>query len=163
LISVSLDPLIFGNIKKSAMIDRKLLDRSTTEIVASYVEHNMVSAADLLSVIEQVRQTLDGLNAPVTTAAKLAVSTRPGRPAVPIARSATPERIICLEDGEEFQSLTKHLRSKHNMSPQEYRTRWRLDVDYPMVTQKHSERRSMIAKEIGLGKLGRDLKHRGGR
>ena len=117
----------------------------TTDIVASHVSNNTVAITDLPSLIQQVYAALSGLgNAPA------AAATRP-HPAVPIKKSVMPEYIVCLEDGKKLKMLKRHLKTAYNMTPDEYRQRWGLPSDYPMVAPNYAAQRSKLAKEIGLG------------
>ena len=116
------------------------------DIVSAYVGNNSVSAADLPGIINEVH------------AALIKVSTGGGepqaeapKPAVAVKRSITPEFIICLEDGKKFKSLKRHLRTQYNMSPEEYREKWGLPSDYPMVAPNYAAARSELAKKMGLG------------
>ena len=123
-----------------------LVELSVT-LVGAYVSHNALSAGDLPALIAQVHQTLVSLGAPAPVEA-----TPELKPAVPIKKSITPEYLICLEDGRKFKSLKRHLRTEYDMSPEEYRARWGLPPDYPMVAPSYSEARSQLAKSIGLGR-----------
>ena len=117
----------------------------TTDIVASHVSNNTVAVTDLPSLIQQVYIALSGLgNAPAGSAS------RP-HPAVPIKKSILPEYIVCLEDGKKLKMLKRHLKTRYNMSPEEYRERWGLPSDYPMVAPAYAQQRSDLAKKIGLG------------
>lgn len=117
----------------------------TTNIVASHVSNNTVAVADLPSLIQQVYAALSGLgNAPAGSAS------RP-HPAVPVKKSVLPEYIVCLEDGRKLKMLKRHLKTRYNMSPAEYRERWGLPSDYPMVAPAYAQQRSDLAKKIGLG------------
>ena len=117
----------------------------TTDIVASHVSNNTVAVTDLPSLIQQVYAALSGLgNAPAGSAS------RP-HPAVPIKKSVLPEYIVCLEDGKKLKMLKRHLKTRYNMSPEEYRERWGLPSDYPMVAPAYAQQRSDLAKKIGLG------------
>ncbi len=117
----------------------------TTDIVASHVSNNTVAIADLPSLIQQVYAALSGLgNAPAPTSA------RP-HPAVPVKKSVMPEYIVCLEDGKKLKMLKRHLKTRYNMTPEEYRDRWGLPSDYPMVAPAYAQQRSDLAKKIGLG------------
>ncbi|MCK5165711.1 MAG: MucR family transcriptional regulator [Rhodospirillaceae bacterium] len=120
----------------------------TTEIVASYVSNNSVKSGELTQVIQDVYQTLTGLGAIQQNA------DRP-KPAVSIKKSITPDYIICLEDGKKLKMLKRHLKTSYGMSPEEYRERWGLAKDYPMVAPNYAEHRSSLAKKIGLGTSGR--------
>jgi predicted transcriptional regulator len=117
----------------------------TTNIVASHVSNNTVAITDLPSLIQQVYAALSGLgNAPAGSVS------RP-HPAVPIKKSVLPEYIVCLEDGKKLKMLKRHIKTRYNMSPEEYRERWGLPSDYPMVAPAYAQQRSDLAKKIGLG------------
>lgn len=121
----------------------------TTEIVAAHVSNNTVAVGDLPLLINQVYQSLAGIGkAPVT-------ATERPQPAVNVKRSVHPDYIICLEDGKKLKMLKRHLKTAYNMSPDEYRERWNLPPDYPMVAPNYARQRSKLAKEIGLGTRGR--------
>jgi len=121
--------------------------RMTAEIVSAYVGKNTLQTQQLAEVINTVYSTLTGLQgAPQETV------TEPSRPAVPIKRSVTPEYIICLEDGKKLKMLKRHLRSTYDMTPDEYRVKWGLPPDYPMVAPNYAAQRSEFAKKIGLGR-----------
>ena len=122
----------------------------TADIVSAYVGNNAVSASDLPSLIHAVHGALAGV-----TAAAEAPEAAPREPAVPVKRSITPEFLICLEDGRKFKSLKRHLRTKYNMSPEDYRSKWNLAKDYPMVAPNYAKARSDLAKQMGLGQGGR--------
>jgi predicted transcriptional regulator len=116
----------------------------TTQIVAAHVANNSVSVSDLANLINEVYKTLASVGtAPV-------VPERP-QPAVPVKKSVTPEYIICLEDGKKLKMLKRHLKTAYNMTPEEYRDRWGLAADYPMVAPNYAQHRSSLAKKIGLG------------
>ncbi|MFP4313952.1 MAG: MucR family transcriptional regulator [Alphaproteobacteria bacterium] len=121
----------------------------TTEIVSSYVSHNTVGTHEITPVIENVFKTLSGLGQESNILAD-----RP-QPAVPIKKSIQPDYLICLEDGKKLKMLKRHLKTAYDMSPEEYRERWGLPADYPMVAPNYAERRSKLAKDIGLGTKGR--------
>ncbi len=123
---------------------RRELLRLTSTIVGAHVSHNPIAAAELPSVIVTVHQALATLG-PEEPAPK-------PTPAVPIKRSVTPDYIICLEDGKKQKMLKRHLMTAHSMSPDEYRERWGLPRDYPLVSPNYAERRSQLAKKIGLGR-----------
>jgi len=125
-------------------IDNAVVLELTTEIVASYVSNNSVSTADLAGVIQSVHKTLQGLDG---QASQL---DRP-KPAVSIKKSITPDYVICLEDGKQLKMLKRHLKTAYNMTPDEYRERWGLPADYPMVAPNYAKHRSSLAKKIGLG------------
>jgi predicted transcriptional regulator len=117
----------------------------TTQIVAAYVSNNPVPVGELPGLIRQVHSALVNVGAPAEVTAE-----RP-QPAVPIKRSVTPDYIICLEDGKKLKMLKRHLKTAFNMSPEEYRDRWELPADYPMVAPNYATQRSRLAKQIGLG------------
>ncbi len=121
--------------------------RMTTDIVASFVANNKVSTEELTELIRSVHRTLAGLSS--GTDEKL--QERP-KPAAPINKSVQHDFIICLEDGKKLKMLKRYLRSTYSMSPDEYRKRWGLPADYPMVAPAYAARRSEFAKKIGLGK-----------
>jgi len=121
--------------------------RMTVDIVSAYVSKNVLPAQQIPDVINTTYTSLTGLNNPPREAVS-----EPLKPAVPIRRSVTPEYIVCLEDGKKLKMLKRHLRSTYNMSPDEYRTRWGLPVDYPMVAPNYAAQRSEFAKRIGLGR-----------
>ena len=116
----------------------------TTRIVAAHVANNPIAAAELPSVIATVHQALATLG-PEEAAAK-------PKPAVPIKQSVKPEYIVCLDDGKKLKMLKRHLRAAYNMTPAEYRERWGLPRDYPMVAPNYATQRSALAKKIGLGR-----------
>lgn len=119
----------------------------SAEIVAAYVGRNPVGASALPDLIRTVHGSLAGLTDAPTPAAR----ERP-KPAVPISRSVQRDYIVCLEDGAQLKMLKRYLRSRFDLSPEEYRRRWGLPPDYPMVAPAYAERRSDFAKRIGLGK-----------
>jgi len=119
--------------------------RIAAEIVAAYVSGNAISTIDLPKLIVETFTTIGTIEAP-----PLAVVAKETRPAVPINKSITPKYLVCLEDGLRFVSLKRHL-SMHGMTPGEYKTKWGLPSDYPMVAPNHSAMRSAVAKRIGLG------------
>jgi predicted transcriptional regulator len=121
--------------------------RMTTDIVASFVANNKVSADELGELIRSVHRTLASLS---SGGAARAVE-RP-KPAVPINRSVHHDYIVCLEDGKKLKMLKRYLRSTYDLSPDEYRKRWGLTPDYPMVAPSYAARRSEFAKKIGLGR-----------
>ena len=126
--------------------DNDLIDLST-EIVSAYVSHNALSVTDLPKLIADVHSALKDLR---TTAAPEPVEDL--KPAVPVRKSIAPDYIICLEDGKKFKSLKRHLRTHYDMSPEEYREKWALPPDYPMVAPNYSATRSRLAKDNGLGR-----------
>ncbi|HEY4076712.1 MAG TPA: MucR family transcriptional regulator [Rhizomicrobium sp.] len=121
-----------------------------TEIVAAYVSKNPVDAKELPSIIRNVHATLGGFANGAATGNGGGTAPRP--PAVSIKKSITPDYIVCLEDGKKLKMLKRYLRSRYKLSPDEYRARWNLPPDYPMVAPNYAQRRSDFAKKIGLGK-----------
>jgi len=117
----------------------------TTEIVAAHVSNNTVSVADLPTLINQVYQSLSTIGS-----GPAPVAERP-QPAVSIKKSIHPDYIVCLEDGKKLKMLKRHLKTAYDMSPEDYRERWGLAADYPMVAPNYAKQRSKLAKEIGLG------------
>lgn len=116
----------------------------TTEIVSAYVSNNPVQSSELANLIRNVHSTLQGL----------AIEDKPvvdAKPAIPVKKSVTDDYIICLEDGKKFKSLKRHLRAKYDMTPDEYREKWGLPFDYPMVAPSYARKRSQLAKKMGLG------------
>lgn len=117
-------------------------------IVAAYVAHNNVTRSDLSGLIASTHSALLGLGE--ETAA--VVPAAPLVPAVPIKKSITPDAIICLEDGKPFKSLKRHIGAKFGLTPDQYRAKWKLPPDYPMTAPNYAEKRSQLAKTIGLGR-----------
>jgi predicted transcriptional regulator len=115
-----------------------------TEIVAAYVSKNLVPADELPGIIRNVHATLGGFNGEANTL--------PRQPAVSIKKSVQDDYIVCLEDGKKLKMLKRYLRARYKLSPDEYRARWNLPADYPMVAPNYAQRRSDFAKKIGLGK-----------
>src|ERR1700736_6529600 len=128
------------------LADEELL-RMTADLVAAYVSNNTLPTAQLAEIINAVYGSLKGLEGQVAQPPP-----EPAKPAVPIRKSVTPEFLICLEDGKKLKMLKRHLRSTYNMTPDEYRAKWSLAPDYPMVAPKYAEQRSEFAKKIGLGR-----------
>ncbi|TNE67117.1 MAG: MucR family transcriptional regulator [Alphaproteobacteria bacterium] len=118
----------------------------TTDIVASHVANNTVTVDELPNLIRQVYGTLMGLGG------QAAAAEEKPEPAVPIKKSITPNFIICLEDGKKLKMLKRHLKTQYDMTPEEYRERWGLPADYPMVAPNYAEQRRELAKKIGLGR-----------
>lgn len=123
----------------------------TTEIVSAHVSNNSVSAAELQGLIEKTFKTLAGLGSDAPSSPLL--TERP-QPAVPIRKSVHPDYIVCLEDGKKLKMIKRHLKTAYNMTPEQYRERWGLPVDYPMVAPNYAKTRSRLAKDIGLGTQG---------
>ena len=125
----------------------------TTSIVSAYLGKNSVAAEEIPALISRVHASLmrvaSGAGEPGTEALK---------PAVPVKKSITPEHIVCLEDGKKFKSLKRHLRTQYNMTPEQYREKWGLASDYPMVAPNYAAARSKLAKQMGLGQQRRRRK-----
>jgi predicted transcriptional regulator len=132
------------------MEDKSEIIEMTTDIVSAYVGNNSVNAADLPALILSVHKAL----AQVTSGEETVVQA-PQEPAVSVRKSISPDYLICLEDGRKFKSLKRHLRTKYDMSPEEYRAKWNLPKDYPMVAPNYAKARSELAKQMGLGQGGR--------
>ncbi|MFA5952883.1 MAG: MucR family transcriptional regulator [Hyphomicrobium sp.] len=124
----------------------ELLDL-TTSIVSAYVSNNNVQPADLVALIASTYSALAGLGSEAAPAPAAALI-----PAVPIRKSVTPDAIICLEDGKKFKSLKRHLNTSYGLTPEQYRVKWGLPADYPMVAPAYAEARSALAKSMGLGR-----------
>jgi predicted transcriptional regulator len=116
------------------------------DIVSAYVSNNAVAASDLPALINDVHNALLRM----TSGAAPPAGDGP-KPAVALKKSVTSEYIVCLEDGKKFKSLKRHLRTQYNMSPEEYRDKWGLPADYPMVAPNYAKARSQLAKQMGLG------------
>jgi len=127
----------------------QLLDM-TVDIVSAYVGNNNVQATDVPALISSIHAALTQISTGVAE-----VEPEIKDPAVPVRKSITPDFLICLEDGRKFKSLKRHLRTKYNMSPEEYRAKWGLAKDYPMVAPNYAKARSELAKQMGLGQGGR--------
>jgi len=127
-------------------LEKNELVELTADIVSAYVSNNTVVAADLPGVIHNVFDALSRASAASVQPAREEL-----RPAVPVKRSVTPEYIVCLEDGKKFKSLKRHLRTHYDLSPEEYREKWGLPHDYPMVAPNYAAARSDLAKRMGLG------------
>ena len=121
--------------------------RMTTDIVASFVTNNKVTPEQLTDLIRSVHRTMDAL-----TTGQEERSPEKLKPAVPINKSINSDYIVCLEDGKKLKMLKRYLRSTYNMSPDDYRRKWGLPADYPMVAPNYAARRSEFAKRIGLGR-----------
>jgi predicted transcriptional regulator len=118
----------------------------TAKIVSAYVSNNTVAATDIPGLINQVHNALTRVSGKTGDN-----PVEPLRPAVSVKKSVTPEYIICLEDGKKFKSLKRHLRTQYNMTPEQYREKWALGADYPMVAPSYAAARSQLAKQMGLG------------
>jgi len=120
----------------------------TATIVSAYVGNNSVPVGELPKLIADVHAALASVLSGGTVAEP---APEPTRPAVPVKKSVTADYIICLEDGKKFKSLKRHLRTHYDMSPEQYREKWSLPADYPMVAPSYAEARSSLAKKMGLG------------
>ena len=130
--------------------DNLALTGLTAAIVSAYVGNNSLPVVELPALIADVHAAIARIQGGIPEAAPVAESLRP---AVPIKKSVTNDYIICLEDGKKFKSLKRHLHTHGNMSADEYRAKWGLPADYPMVAPSYTETRSSLAKQIGLGRL----------
>lgn len=119
----------------------------SAEIVCSYVTHNSLNPTEVPKLLQEIHTTLKTLQG-----GTMAEPMEKRKPAVSVRKSVTPDYIICLEDGKRFKSLKRHLKSHFNLSPEEYRLKWGLPSDYPMVAKNYSEKRSRLARENGLGR-----------
>ncbi len=118
----------------------------TAQIVSAYVGNNTVPTAEIPGLINQVHSALARVSGKGGDA-----PSEPLRPAISVKKSITPEYIVCLEDGKKFKSLKRHLRTQYNMTPEQYRDKWSLATDYPMVAPNYAAARSQLAKQMGLG------------
>ena len=137
------------------MEEKSELIEMTADIVSAYVGNNSVAVADLPALIQSIFRALTNVSGSAEPE-----PAAPKEPAVPVRRSITPDYLICLEDGRKFKSLKRHLRTKYNMSPEEYRAKWGLPKDYPMVAPNYAKARSELAKQMGLGQGGRQAPKR---
>jgi predicted transcriptional regulator len=120
----------------------------TADVVAAYVSNNVVPVAELPSLIDSVFTALS------SAGTGMGGRTEAPKPAVSVKKSMTPDYLICLEDGKKFKSLKRHLRTHYDLSPEEYREKWGLPMDYPMVAPNYAAARSALAKKMGLGQKG---------
>jgi predicted transcriptional regulator len=125
----------------------------TAQIVSAYVGNNSVPSAEIANLISQVYAALKRVSGEQTV-----LSAEPVKPAVPVKRSLNADYIVCLEDGKKFKSLKRHLRTRYNMTPEQYREKWSLPADYPMVAPNYAVARSQLAKQMGLGQQRRRRK-----
>ena len=121
----------------------------TADVMAAYVSNNVVPVSELPGLIDSVFTALGSAGA-----GGLMASAEAPKPAVPVKKSLTPDYLICLEDGKKFKSLKRHLRTHYDLSPEEYREKWGLPMDYPMVAPNYAAARSALAKKMGLGRKG---------
>jgi predicted transcriptional regulator len=117
----------------------------TANIVSAYLRNHSVPASDIPGLISQIHSALSRVSSGADLAAE------PLKPAIPVKKSITPEYLVCLEDGKKFKSLKRHLRTQYNMTPEQYRDKWDLPADYPMVAPNYAQARSALAKQMGLG------------
>lgn len=125
----------------------------TASIVSAYVSNNPTTAAEIPALISQIHAAL----VRVANGGDHAAS-EPVKPAISVKKSMTPDYLVCLEDGKKFKSLKRHLRTQYNMSPEQYREKWGLPADYPMVAPNYAVARSQLAKKMGLGQQRRRRK-----
>lgn len=130
-------------------LSREELLRMTTRVVSAYVGNNPIPENQISDVIQSVYGSLEGLGGGT------ADTQTKQKPAVPVKRSIMPDHIICLEDGKKLKMLKRYLRTAYNLTPEEYRAKWGLPADYPMVAPNYAKQRSAFAKQIGLGKRAR--------
>lgn len=128
----------------------------TSDIVAAYVGHNPLPGGELASLIKNVHTALNQLTGDATPMSGTS------KPAVTVKKSVTPDYLVCLEDGRKLKMLKRYLRSRYKLTPDEYRRKWGLPPDYPMVASNYAERRSEFAKKIGLGRLPKSKKRKRG-
>lgn len=128
----------------------------TATIVSAYVSNNTVPSTEIPNLIGQVHSALKRVSG-----GQMSTPAEPLKPAVPVKRSVTPEYLICLEDGMKFKSLKRHLRTRYNMTPDQYREKWGLPSDYSMVAPNYAAARSELAKQMGLGQQRRRRRERG--
>ena len=127
----------------------------TAQIVSAYVGNNSVPSAEIPNLIGQIYSALKRVSG-----GQVPTGIEPAKPAVPIKRSVTPEYIVCLEDGLKFKSLKRHLRTRYNLTPDQYREKYGLPPDYPMVAPNYAAARSKLAKDMGLGQQRRRRRER---
>lgn len=125
----------------------------TATIVSAYVSNNPTPASDIPALIGQVHAALVRVST-----GRIDAPLEPAKPAVPVKKSVTAEYLLCLEDGKRFKSLKRHLRTQYNMTPEQYRDKWGLPADYPMVAPNYAVARSQLAKKMGLGQQQRRRK-----
>ena len=125
----------------------------TAEIVSAYVSNNPTPSSELPVLISQIHAALQRVSA-----GKVEPAPEPAKPAVPLKKSMTADYLVCLEDGKRFKSLKRHLRTQYNMTPEQYREKWGLPADYPMVAPNYAVARSQLAKQMGLGQQQRKRK-----
>ena len=129
--------------------------KMTTQVVSAYLGNNPVPASQIPDVIRSVFSSLTNLDG-----GSPEIMPQTQKPAVTVKKSVTPEYIVCLEDGKRLKMLKRHLRTTYNMTPDEYRAKWGLPTDYPMVAPNYAKQRSAFAKKIGLGRKARSTSRR---
>ncbi|MBI1261362.1 MAG: MucR family transcriptional regulator [Rhizobiales bacterium] len=132
------------------MTEKSDLMEMAAAIVSAYVGNNSLAPDDVPGLIQEVYLALVAADS-----GDISTMAERGEPAVPVRKSITPDYLICLEDGKQFKSLKRHLRAHYDMSPDEYRAKWDLPSDYPMVAPNYAQARSKLAKKMGLGQQGR--------
>ncbi|KZB57163.1 transcriptional regulator [Thalassospira lucentensis] len=132
---------------ENSVLDRDELLQMTVDIVSAYVSNNAIASAQIPELISTIFNSLDDLREVETVEEE-----EPLKPAVPIRKSIGDDYIICLEDGKKLKMLKRHLRTTYNLTPEEYRAKWGLPSDYPMVAPNYAKQRSQFAKKIGLGR-----------
>ena len=135
-----------------SVMSEALIPQLTAQIVAAFVSRNNVTINDLPGVISSVQQALKAVVNPAAEAEPVADL----KPAVPVKKSVTPDYIVCLEDGKKLKMLKRHLNTSYNMTPDEYRAKWGLPTDYPMVAPNYAKARSDLALQLGLGRRPKD-------
>lgn len=135
------------NEETNGTVSREDVLRMAVDVVAAYLSNNQVATGQIPDIINTVYLSLVSLETGTEEPPVESV-----KPAVPVRRSVTPEYIICLEDGKKLKMLKRHLRTTYNMSPEEYRAKWNLPLEYPMVAPNYAQQRSEFAKKIGLGR-----------
>jgi len=127
-------------------VDKTMLMELTSEVVSAYVSNNPLAATDLPALIKDVNAALNAVTGPAQQP-----EAEKQKPAVSVRKSLGHDYLICLEDGKKFKSLKRHLKTHYDLSPEQYRDKWGLPSDYPMVAPAYAEKRSQLAKEMGLG------------
>ncbi len=136
-----------SNMSDTHLLKTDDLLKLASDIVAAYVSNNPIPVSEVPGMIKSIHATLGGLTSSVPAEASTVQ-----KPAVPVKKSVTSEYIICLEDGKKLKMLKRYLRSRYNLTPDEYRSKWGLPADYPMVAPNYAAQRSEFAKKIGLGR-----------
>lgn len=131
----------------------------TAKVAAAYLGANPVARDDIPAVIEIVHAALASLRGQAAPRPDAQIGAAPRKAAVPIKKSVTPDYLVCLEDGRKLKMLKRHLRTAYGLTPEEYRAKWGLPPDYPMVAPNYAQQRSAFAKKIGLGRIGRGTAH----